>query len=246
MRIIVPVKPLAQAKSRLGTVLSAGERAEIMRGLLDRVIAAAREVAPVSVVTADADIAARSRMLGAEVIDEGEVLGLDAAARLGVCHARRSGEMTVMILAADLPDVTAEALDAMLTLARPGALVIGPSRDGGTNALILSPQVLNEIYSVVSRKQAFAAARSSIRGHLGDYMVWATAPFTTATLTGAWRLQDLHGVSFWDALLLASANAAGCRHFLTEDLNDGQLYGEVRVVDPFRHAPEDVLGRARR
>jgi len=114
------------------------------------------------------------------------------------------------------------------------------------NALILSPQVLNEIYSVVSRKQAFAAARSSIRGHLGDYMVWATAPFTTATLTGAWRLQDLHGVSFWDALLLASANAAGCRHFLTEDLNDGQLYGEVRVVDPFRHAPEDVLGRARR
>ncbi len=48
-----------------------------------------------------------------------------------------------------------------------------------------------------------------------------------------------------DALLLASANAAGCRHFLTEDLNDGQLYGDVRVVDPFRHAPEDVLGRAR-
>ena len=49
--------------------------------------------------------------------------------------------MTVMILAADLPDVTAEALDAMLTLARPGALVIGPSRDGGTNALILSPRL---------------------------------------------------------------------------------------------------------
>jgi 2-phospho-L-lactate guanylyltransferase len=139
MRIVVPVKPLAQAKSRLGTALSAGERAEVMRRLLGRVIAAAREVAPVSVVTADADIAARSRVLGADVIDEGAVLGLDAAARLGVDHARRGGERTVMILAADLPDVTAEALRAMIAWTRRGAVVIAPSRDGGTNALILSP-----------------------------------------------------------------------------------------------------------
>jgi len=141
MRIVVPVKPLAQAKSRLGTVLSAGERAEVMRGLLGRVITAAREVAPVSVVTADTDIAARSRVLGAEVIEEGEVLGLDAAARLGVGHAGRNGDMMVMILAADLPDVTEEALRAMIAMARPGAVVIGPSRDGGTNALILSPRL---------------------------------------------------------------------------------------------------------
>ena len=113
------------------------------------------------------------------------------------------------------------------------------------NAMILSPQVLNETYAVICRKPAFAAMRSGIRDHLADYMVWATAPFGVDTLTGAWRLQDRHGIGFWDALLLASANAAGCGHFLTEDLNDGQLYDDVRVVDPFRHAPEDVLGRAR-
>jgi hypothetical protein len=34
-----------------------------------------------------------------------------------------------------------------------------------------------------------------------------------------------------------------CTHFLSEDLNDGQAYGELVAVDPFRHAPEDVLGR---
>jgi hypothetical protein len=82
-------------------------------------------------------------------------------------------------------------------------------------------------------------------GHLADYMVWATAPLGVDVLTGAWELQDRHSVGFWDALLLASASAARCKHFLTEELNDGQLYGDVRVVDPFRHAPEDVLGRAR-
>jgi 2-phospho-L-lactate guanylyltransferase len=141
MRIVVPVKPLSLAKSRLGSVLSDGQRKEVMRRLLRRVIAAALEVAPVSVVTADPDVAARSRILGADVIDENEVLGLNAAARLGVDHARRAGQTWVMILAADLPDVTAEVLRAMIALARAGAIVAAPSRDGGTNALILSPRV---------------------------------------------------------------------------------------------------------
>jgi 2-phospho-L-lactate guanylyltransferase len=141
MRIIVPVKPLSQAKSRLGTALSPGERADVMRRLLDRVIAAASQVSPVSVVTADPEIAHRSRTLGAEVIDEGVVLGLDSAARLGLDRARRLGEEMVMILAADLPDVTAEVLRAMTFLARPGAMVIGPSQDGGTNALILPSKI---------------------------------------------------------------------------------------------------------
>ena len=39
----------------------------------------------------------------------------------------------------------------------------------------------------------------------------------------AWALQDRYGVQFRDALLLASANAANCRWFLSEDLNDGQV-----------------------
>ena len=48
-------------------------------------------------------------------------------------------------------------------------------------------------------------------------------------------------MGFWDALLLASAGQAGCSAFLSEDLNDGQVYGEVTVVSPFRHEPEGVM-----
>ncbi len=140
MRILVPVKPLAQAKSRLGGVLSAAQRAEVARRLLDRVIAAARAVAPVAVVTADTVVAAWARALDAEVIDEVEVRGLNAAARLGVAAAGRAGETTAMVLAADLPAVTAAALQAMADRSRPGAVVLAPSRDGGTNALILGPR----------------------------------------------------------------------------------------------------------
>ncbi len=73
-----------------------------------------------------------------------------------------------------------------------------------------------------------------------------TAPLDFDTILGAWALQDRYGVRIWDALLLASANAVGSSHFLTEDLNDGQIYGGVQAINPFRHEPQDVLGRASR
>ncbi len=108
--------------------------------------------------------------------------------------------------------------------------------------LILSPQVLNEAYWVVSRKAAFAAARPHVRAYLRDHVSWANAPLSTETTQAAFALEDRYGLAFWDALLLASANASGCAFFVSEDLNDQQVYGAVTVVNPFRHAPEDVLG----
>jgi predicted nucleic acid-binding protein len=77
-------------------------------------------------------------------------------------------------------------------------------------------------------------------------MRWTTARLVAGTRGEAFLIEDQFGVRFWDALRLASANAAGCASFLSEDLNDGQVYGGVRVINPFRHAPEDVLGAATR
>jgi predicted nucleic acid-binding protein len=110
--------------------------------------------------------------------------------------------------------------------------------------LTMSPQVLNEAYWVVLRRDRFASARSVIRDYLRDYGRWALQVMTYETVLEAWRLRDRYGVVLWDALLLASANAAGCPYFLSEDLNDGQLYGTVHALNPFRHAPSDVLGAA--
>jgi predicted nucleic acid-binding protein len=115
-----------------------------------------------------------------------------------------------------------------------------------TDLLILSPQVLNETYSVVCRKPAFTAVRPYIRTYLQDYIRWTKAPVAPETTEAAFALEDRYRLSFWDALVMASANAAGCEFFLSEDLNDGQLYGAVRAINPFRHAPEDVLGAAAR
>ena len=96
------------------------------------------------------------------------------------------------------------------------------------------------------RKPAFAWALDGIREYLRDHVPWATAPLTGDILPDAFAIEDQYGARFWDALLLASANAADCDFFLSEDLSDGQTYGRVKAVNPFRHAVDDVLGAAAR
>ena len=39
--------------------------------------------------------------------------------------------------------------------------------------------------------------------------------------------------SYWDALLLAAAERAGCRVMFTEDLHDGARFGEIEIINPF-------------
>ena len=107
-------------------------------------------------------------------------------------------------------------------------------------------QVLNETYAVVSRKPDFARWRPTVRTFIQDSLIWATPPLDVSALAEAWALEDRYQISFWDSMVLVSANRAGCAYFLSEDLNDGQVYGAVQAINPFRHTPEDVLGAAAR
>lgn len=47
------------------------------------------------------------------------------------------------------------------------------------------------------------------------------------------ELKTLFQLSFWDASIIAAAESAGCRHLISEDLNGGQAFGGIRVVNPF-------------
>ena len=48
-------------------------------------------------------------------------------------------------------------------------------------------------------------------------------------------LKQRYGTQFFDSLLLSAAEENGCDEILTEDLNDGQMYGSVKAVNPFRN-----------
>jgi 2-phospho-L-lactate/phosphoenolpyruvate guanylyltransferase len=128
---IVPVKGLDGAKSRLAPRLSPGERADLVREMLERVLAACGDAAAITrtlVVTPEPDLAPP----GFETLVDGGT-GHPAAIALALRDPRaRAGALVVM---ADCPLATAEALDELARAARPVALV--RSRDGGVNALAL-------------------------------------------------------------------------------------------------------------
>jgi predicted nucleic acid-binding protein len=96
----------------------------------------------------------------------------------------------------------------------------------------LSTQVLQEFFVVVTRKAGVAApnARSQVVA-LSDL---DTVVINAELVLSAIDLHLIHGLSFWDALIVKAAGAAGCDRLLTEDLNHGQVIEGVRVENPFQ------------
>ena len=63
-------------------------------------------------------------------------------------------------------------------------------------------------------------------------------------LAVAVRAVEHHGLSFWDAMLWATAQRAGCRMLFSEDLQDGHRLGDVLFVNPFDPANRKLVNLA--
>ena len=92
-------------------------------------------------------------------------------------------------------------------------------------------QCLNEFYSLTTRRAILAPAQAeTIVQHLLKSLV--IIPPTIADTILAMRMQQQHGIQFFDALLMATALHAGCTYFLTEDMQDGRNYDGITVRNP--------------
>lgn len=106
----------------------------------------------------------------------------------------------------------------------------------------LSYQVLQELYATLSPRLGFD--RSEARRIIQLLSVWQPIRTDLGILERAWQVQERHAISWWDALIVAAAQASECAVLLTEDLQTGQVFDGVRVVNPFAsvdRTPEDVL-----
>ncbi|MBI4475530.1 MAG: PIN domain nuclease, partial [Acidobacteria bacterium] len=56
------------------------------------------------------------------------------------------------------------------------------------------------------------------------------------SILAAIDLEEKFQLSFWDALIVQAAQASGAETLYSEDLADGQQYGSLEVVNPFREA----------
>jgi predicted nucleic acid-binding protein len=97
----------------------------------------------------------------------------------------------------------------------------------------LSTQVLQEFYINVTRKIPQPLPRTTARRIIGTYQTWPVETIEPALILHASEMEEQYQISFWDALIVAAAQAAGASRILTEDLNPGQRIGGVLIENPF-------------
>jgi predicted nucleic acid-binding protein len=111
------------------------------------------------------------------------------------------------------------------------ALVVNlwDSREG-----VVSVQVLQEFYVNVTRKLKKPLTVAKAKQIVEEYLTWTVIDNTGAMLVDAIELQRKAQLSFWDALIVQAAIQAGCDRLYSEDLNPGQRFGPVLVMNPFK------------
>ena len=97
---------------------------------------------------------------------------------------------------------------------------------------VVSTQVLQELCVNLRRKAGMPLDATTTREIVGDYLTWHVVVNGPQSILEALDLEARHRVSFWDALVIHAAQAAGAEVLYSEDLSDGQQYGPVRVVNP--------------
>jgi predicted nucleic acid-binding protein len=101
-----------------------------------------------------------------------------------------------------------------------------------------SVQVLQEFYANIVRK--WPSAREQARSEIRNLLAWHPLPMDAELLTRGWQLQDRYRLSFWDSLIVAAAKSSACKFLLTEDLQTGQDFDGVMVVNPFLNNPDSL------
>ncbi len=97
----------------------------------------------------------------------------------------------------------------------------------------LSIQVLLELYATLTRKLKPGFNADEAQEIVRELAAWRPIPVDLGVVQRAWSLEGRHSLSWWDALVVAAAQAGNCAVLLTEDLQHGQVFGTVRVVSPF-------------
>jgi predicted nucleic acid-binding protein len=101
----------------------------------------------------------------------------------------------------------------------------------------ISWQVLNEFYANAVRKLRVPVP--GVRTTVETLAQWQPTGFGLGVVQRAWYWSDKAGIPYWDSLIVASAEAAGCTYLLSEDFQTGRKFGVVTVVNPFRDGPEE-------
>jgi predicted nucleic acid-binding protein len=108
------------------------------------------------------------------------------------------------------------------------AMELIESEEFGTSA-----QVLQEFFVTVVKKASQPLSPSEAMDWIEQWTAFPCQPIDHQLVRVAVERSLRFSISYWDAAIVAAAEALGARTLYSEDLNSGQLYGRVRVVNPF-------------
>ena len=97
----------------------------------------------------------------------------------------------------------------------------------------ISTQVLAEFWVTVRLKLKKPLTAELARQQIALFNGFTIIAVDQAIFLDALSIQERYRISFWDAQILAAARRAGCSKVYSEDMQDGAVYGGMRVIDPF-------------
>jgi predicted nucleic acid-binding protein len=98
---------------------------------------------------------------------------------------------------------------------------------------VLSTQVLQEFYLIVTQKLPRPIEMSAAEKVIGDLLNWEVVVNDGQSILGAIQLQKRYKFSFWDSLIVHAALQAGTETLLSEDLSAGQKIRGTTIENPF-------------
>jgi predicted nucleic acid-binding protein len=103
----------------------------------------------------------------------------------------------------------------------------------GSACFAVSSQVLQEFYWTVTRKGARPLSPAEALEWIEQLELQPCLPVDAGLVKIAAVLSERYRISYWDAAIIAAAEALGVDTVYSENLSHTQVYGEVRVVNPF-------------
>ena len=102
-----------------------------------------------------------------------------------------------------------------------------------------STQVLSEFYVTVTRKLKPGMPAAQAWDEVNALLSWHPQAVDAALLQRAYQIEQRYRLSWWDSAVVGAAQLQDCALLLTEDLQDGAVFGSVTVRSPFTLAAED-------
>ncbi len=97
----------------------------------------------------------------------------------------------------------------------------------------ISPQVLGEFFVTITKKVSRGLSDKEARQEMESFQGLTVVDIDRDMVMQAMDIKIRYQVHYWDALIIAAAQRAGCRTIMSEDLSHGQKYGNIAVNNPF-------------